>query len=332
MSTGYENKSVGEQGKEKFDSAKQTAKDETRSAKHEMGGDKSLTEQAKETYRDNMPESLGGRPPTVAEQGKEKFDTAKQRVEDETRSAKHEMGGDKSLSEQAKETYRDNMPESLGGRPPTVTEQGKEKFDSAKQRTEDELRSGKQRVEDETRTVGGGKSLLDKGKEAYKDNMPETLGGRPPTLTEQGKQSTDEALGHKSLLQKGKEMFRDNMPQFLGGRPPTASEELKDTVDSRQPEVDNASRSKESLSGQMEDLSIDNRPQDGSIKGKSLTEQAKTIYRENMPEALGGRPATLAEKGQQRVHDEARSAGEVGHEVAFQGKAKLDNASESESR
>jgi hypothetical protein len=316
---------VTEQGKEKLESAKQTATDETRSAKHEMGGDKSLTKQAKETYRDNMPESLGGRPQTLTEEGKEKFDATKERIQNETRSGK-------TLTEQGKEGYRENMPESLGGRPPTVTEQGKEKLGTAKQRIEDETRSAKHEM-------GGDKSLTEQAKETYRD-----LGGRPPTITEKGKEKLDsvkqrtdelrsgehvgdEALGQKSLLQKGKEMYRGNMPQVLGGRPSTVSEEFKD-LDSTQPEVDNPSRVKESLSGQMEDLSIENRQQDSSLKGKSLPEQAKTIYRENMPELLGGRPATLAEKGQQRVQDEARSAKEVGHEVAEKGKAKVDNASE----
>eukprot|EP00456_Euglypha_rotunda_P011295 TRINITY_DN1293_c0_g3_i2.p1 TRINITY_DN1293_c0_g3~~TRINITY_DN1293_c0_g3_i2.p1 ORF type:complete len:189 (+),score=13.24 TRINITY_DN1293_c0_g3_i2:85-651(+) len=184
------------------------------------------------------------------------------------------------------------MPEALGGRPPTVAEQGKEKLDSGKQRVEDEARTAKE----------GGKTLLDMGKELYRDTMPEALGGRPPTLTEYGKMSTDEALGHKSLLQKGKEVVRDTMPQALGGRPPTASEEIKDTVDNV--------RSKETLSEKMEDLSIDNRSQDDSLKARSLAQQAKAIYKENMPEALGGRPATLAEKGQQRIQDEARSVKE----------------------
>eukprot|EP00456_Euglypha_rotunda_P011293 TRINITY_DN1293_c0_g3_i1.p1 TRINITY_DN1293_c0_g3~~TRINITY_DN1293_c0_g3_i1.p1 ORF type:complete len:276 (+),score=28.43 TRINITY_DN1293_c0_g3_i1:24-830(+) len=233
---------VAEQGADKLDSARQRVEDEARSVKHEMG-DKSLTQKGKEMYRDTMPEALGGRPPTVAEQGADKLDSARQRVEDEARSVKHEMG-DKSLTQKGKEAYRDTMPEALGGRPPTVAEQGKEKLDSGKQRVEDEARTAKE----------GGKTLLDMGKELYRDTMPEALGGRPPTLTEYGKMSTDEALGHKSLLQKGKEVVRDTMPQALGGRPPTASEEIKDTVDNV--------RSKETLSEKMEDLSIDNRSQE----------------------------------------------------------------------
>jgi hypothetical protein len=328
---------VAEKGKEKLDSAKQRIEDESRSAKYEAGLDRSLGDKAKDTYRDTMPEALGGRPPTVAEKGKEKLDSAKQRIEDESRSAKYEAGLDRSLGDKAKEAYRENMPEALGGRPPTIAE----KLDSAKERTDDEFRSAKyegerkldsakERTDDEIRSAEeGGKSLLERGKEIYKENMPEVLGGRPAAFAQQEQD--------KSLLQKGKEIIKNNIPEFLGGRPTTTtSEELKDTsadtTHYRDTTIDSTQPRDTSLTGQMQDLSIDNRPavaEDDSLRGKSLLQQAKAVYRESMPEALGGRPATIAEKGQQRVHDEVRSTKEIGHELADKGKDKVDNVTES---
>jgi hypothetical protein len=319
------------------------------------GSEKPMSQQ----YRDNMPESLGGRPPTVAESAKEKID-------DETRSAKQEFGTDKSLVDKGKEMYRDNMPEALGGRPPTIAEKGKYLFEEGKQRVSDEARVAKEKLSDETQTAkerlsdearvakekfdasttttpetrapGTEKSIIEQGKEVYRENMPEVLGGRPPTMAERAKERVhDEARsvdrevggGGKGLLAKGKELYRETMPEVLGGRPPTVGEEFKAMVDTSKQRTQHTDVDR-SLDGQMEDLSIDNRPGpvEDSIKDKPITQQLKAIYKENMPEALGGRPATISEKAQQRVGDEMRSAKEIGGEYAEKAKAKLDNSTE----
>eukprot|EP00456_Euglypha_rotunda_P053558 TRINITY_DN4323_c0_g1_i1.p1 TRINITY_DN4323_c0_g1~~TRINITY_DN4323_c0_g1_i1.p1 ORF type:complete len:378 (-),score=87.42 TRINITY_DN4323_c0_g1_i1:30-1085(-) len=242
---------VAEKGKEKLYSAKQSIDDETRSAKREIGAEKTLGDKAKETYRDAMPESLGGRPPTVAEKGKEKLDSAKQRIDDEARSAKYETGIDRSLGDKAKETYRETMPESLGGRSPTVAEKGKEKLDSAKQRVEDEARSAKYELGAEQTMGDKAKEMGEKAKETYRDTMPESLGGRPQTIAEKGKETLDSARyegerkldsakertddeirsaeeGGKSLLERGKELYKVNMPEALGGRPAAFAQQEQD--------------------------------------------------------------------------------------------------------
>jgi hypothetical protein len=292
-------KSLTEKGKEKLESAKERVKDETRDVRE---GDKSLTQKGKEVYKDNMPESMGGRPPTVAEKGKEKLDSAKQRVEDETRSAKKEG---KETLDSAKQRVEDETR--------SAKKEGQEKLDSAKQRAEDETRSikeegqekmdsAKQRVEDETRSAEHErKTLLAHGKEWLRDTLPQGLGGRPPTAIEQ------EQTAGKSLLQRGKE--------FVFGGQHTSDEDH--------------------VTQQVEDMSIDNRPEgerpqdDVNLKGKSLAEQAKAIYRENMPESLGGRSPTLAEQGKQRISDETRSAKEVGQDLGEKAQAKAETETES---
>eukprot|EP00456_Euglypha_rotunda_P087954 TRINITY_DN897_c0_g1_i13.p1 TRINITY_DN897_c0_g1~~TRINITY_DN897_c0_g1_i13.p1 ORF type:complete len:218 (-),score=24.92 TRINITY_DN897_c0_g1_i13:137-790(-) len=215
------------------------------------------------------------------------------------------------------------MPEALGGRPPTLAEQGKEKLEHVKQRVDDETRIAKekiddtkQRVQDETRSaqteVAGQPSLIEQGKELYKEVMPEVLGGRPLTLEEQQQHTVE---GAKSLPAQVKELYKDTMPQFLGGRPPTIAEEFKEMID-------NSKQRTHSLDGQMKDLSIDNRHED-TVQDKPLTDQLKTMYKENMPEALGGRPETMTEKVKQRMDDEVRSAKEIGQKLGKEDGQKL---------
>jgi len=123
-----------------------------------------------------------------------------------------------SVTDRAKDTYKDTMPEALGGRP-SMTEHVKDKVEEVKDKVKDKVEG----IEGITQP-----SLLVRAKDAYKDTMPEALGGRPTVGDKVGdkvEEIRDEATHstqpstQPSILERVKHTITETIPEMLGVKP-----------------------------------------------------------------------------------------------------------------
>jgi len=126
----------------------------------------SVVDQAKKVFKDNMPEALGGRPPTTAEkiadqvQGKgestknrlkeeaeslketvkDKWNKATEKISDEARSAKEQIKGQAKDSSYGQSKSTESVKETIKDEGENLAQQMKEKARSAKEQIKDKAK------------------------------------------------------------------------------------------------------------------------------------------------------------------------------------------------
>jgi hypothetical protein len=171
------------------------------------------TEKAKETYKETMPEALGGRPATLEESAQP------------------------TLAERAKVTYRQTMPEALGGGYPVqpgIIKDSEHEFRSSL----DEWRANQP-------------SLIERAKQTAKETLPEALGGRPPAEGEK-------TLGVKAQekLEQVKETVKTSAPSILGRVKHTLMETLPEMIGVKPATTEGTLEQTQGITGTMPDTKV----------------------------------------------------------------------------
>jgi len=180
-----------------------------------------------------------------------------------------------------------------------VKTQAKEAVKAHLEQTDSE-KSGEPKVQGKEAQASD-KPLLERAKIAYRENMPEILGGRPASIPEVVKAGLEREVRaekeykeakafeelppeQQSMTDKVKHGYKETMPSVLGGRPKAVSEVVDNLKKDVHEEVDNLKSSYEQ--GNLEE---------------HVKERAKEVIEEHMPESLGGRPPTFGEKVKKEI-------------------------------
>lgn len=186
-----------------------------------------------------------------------------------------------------------------------------EQTSSIKGKLEAGVEKAKEKLEERKEENLKQKPVLEQAKIRYRETMPEVLGGRPSSVPEvlgmvkkyedYADHQKEEAKNFEQLppeeqsgLAKLKHNYKETMPVVLGGRPTPLHEVVEGAVKNK---VDNVKKDTQE--------EVDNMKE--SYENGNLGEHLKELYKDKMPESLGGRtpaPPTFGEKVKAEVQKE----------------------------